>query len=72
MMAAINLLALCKQSTPSHHPDEGMDQSLRGHAGFFDRQTSHGIVLVFSPKTIGVHRYKPELAMMFPSCHPLC
>jgi hypothetical protein len=31
------------------------------------RQTSHGVVLVE-----GVHRYKPDLLMVFPPFHPIC
>src|SRR5271166_3248514 len=61
LIGAVNLFAFSRTGASISSLLAEANQSLRGHDEFAIRQTSHGIVLVFSPKTIGVHRYKPEL-----------
>src|ERR1700722_1062869 len=42
------------------------NQSLRGHHELYIRLDFPRYCPRLSPKSIGVHRYKPELLMMFP------
>ena len=72
MIAAVDLLAVYEHDALSHHPKSGWISR-------YGVMTAARAVSDFprycprpeSPGTIGVHRYKPELAVLFPTRHPL-